>query len=277
MYEKFILRNKKMLLTGYDWELKYPIAVICLIHGIGEYAERYDKIAEIFNRDNIAVVSMDLRGHGLTEGIRGHAAPRNSVLEDIDCLIRFIEDKYVNTPIFIYGHSMGGNIGLDYRRIGSKKAAIKGYIITGPWLVLIKKIPKILELFVTVASYLKPEATMDTGLDASKIAHVENEVKDYIRNPLIHKKISLQTAVDCMKASKLILSSEPNSTKDLLIMHGTHDRICDIEGSRKLKKLEGDNATLIEWDGLYHEIHNEKEREKVIKAEIDWIKSILII
>ena len=80
-----------------------------------------------------------------------------------------------------------------------------------------------------------------------------------------------------MKASKLILSAVPNNPKDLLLMHGSHDRICDIEGSRKLKKLEGDNANLIEWEGLYHEIHNENEREKVIKAEIDWIKSILII
>ncbi len=275
MFEKFILKSKEIELKGYIWHKADPIAVVIIIHGIGEYAARYDKIAEIFNNENIAVLSMDLRGHGLSGGIRGHASPRTAVMNDIDTLIEFTENKYGPKPIFVYGHSMGGNISLDYRRIGPNRNKPEGYIITGPWLILVKKVPWLLERFVEIASKIKPEMTMDTGLDASNLAHIDKEVSDYIKDPLVHKKISIMTAVDCMNASKSILANKCKNGKSILIMHGTNDKICSIEGSRKVKEIEGDNATLVEWEGLYHEIHNEKERESVIKTEIDWIKKIL--
>lgn len=275
MFENFILKSKGIDLKGYLWYKADPIAAVLIIHGIGEYAGRYDKIAEIFNKEKIAVLSMDLRGHGLTEGVRGHAAPRIAVMNDIDALIEHTEDIYGNIPLFIYGHSMGGNISLDYRRIGSNRAKPDGYIITDPWLILIKKVPWLLERFAMLVSKIKPDLTMETGLDASQLAHIDKEVSDYIKDPLIHKKISLLTANDCMNASKAILANKCKYGKSILIMHGTKDKICSIEGSRKVKELEGDNATLVEWEGLYHEIHNEKERESVIKTEIDWIKQIL--
>lgn len=276
MFENFILKSKEIELKGYLWHKAEPIATVLIIHGIGEYAARYDKIAEIFNIENIAVLSMDLRGHGLTEGVRGHASPRSSVMNDIDTLIEFTENKYGTKPIFIYGHSMGGNISLDYRRIGANRLKPAGYIITDPWLILVKKVPWLLEQFVKVASKIKPDMTMDTGLDASNLAHIDKEVSDYIKDPLVHKKISLMTAVDCMNASEAILKNKCKNGKSVLIMHGTMDKICSIEGSRKVKEIEGDNATLVEWEGLYHEIHNEKERVSVIKTEIDWIKKILV-
>ena len=272
MYENFILKSEDMDLFGYNWPAENPDAVVCLIHGIGEYAARYNEVAEIFNKYNISLVSMDLRGHGRTRGTRGHAAPRNLILKDLDNLIKYAQSEYPGKDIFIYGHSMGGNIGLDYRINGKFRDTPKGYVITDPWLILIKKVSPPLQFVVSLISKIKPDFTLKTGLDVKQLAHVENEIKKYAKDSNIHGRISVQTAIDCMKAGEQILSNTSQQKGRLLLMHGTMDKICDIQGSRQLKKIEGENAMLIEWEGLYHEIHNEKEREAVIQTIIKWIK-----
>ena len=64
MYENFDLcKIKDGKIVGYKWDADQPIMTVCIIHGIGEYAARYERVAEAFNRNGIAVVSMDLRGH----------------------------------------------------------------------------------------------------------------------------------------------------------------------------------------------------------------------
>ena len=59
-----------------------------------------------------------LRGHGRSQGVRGACAPRKEVLKDIDALIEYAQAFYPGVPIVMYGHSMGGNITLDYRARG---------------------------------------------------------------------------------------------------------------------------------------------------------------
>ena len=119
MYQLFDFEKRDNFVQGYHFPCAAPSHVVCLIHGIGEYAGRFQRVAEYFNRAGIAVVSMDLRGHGRSEGKRGHCAPREEILKDIDSLIEYGKEFYPGLPIILYGHSMGGNIVLDYRARGT--------------------------------------------------------------------------------------------------------------------------------------------------------------
>ena len=133
MYENFKLAKTEYgTIEGYLWHVDDPVKVVCIIHGIGEYAGRYDRIAERLMKDKIAVVSMDLRGHGLTAGPRGHCAPRDKVLGDVTVLLDFAKTKYPGKDIILYGHSMGGNITFDYRARGELCDLPAAYLITSP-------------------------------------------------------------------------------------------------------------------------------------------------
>ena len=65
-----------------------PEKVICIVHGIGEYGGRFDRVAEAFREKNMAVLAFDLRGHGKSLGKRGHCAPRKDVLSDVSTFYR---------------------------------------------------------------------------------------------------------------------------------------------------------------------------------------------
>ena len=94
MYENFAFPERDKAVTGYHFSCENPSHVLCLIHGIGEHAGRYKRMARILAEKGIAIVSMDLRGHGISSGVRGDTAPRREVLADVDALIMRAKTLY---------------------------------------------------------------------------------------------------------------------------------------------------------------------------------------
>ncbi len=281
MLDNFCLKEvgPQQKIAGYHWPAENPDHVVCLIHGIGEYAGRYERVASAMNEKNIAVVSMDLRGHGLTFGKRGHCAPRKEILKDIDDLITYAQEQYPGIPLILYGHSMGGNITMDYRKRGSKNAELSGFIVSAPWVELVRKVSG--ALYVTVKSLAKiiPQMTISSGVSEKDLGNKKN-VGDYEANPLIHKRISLECAVDGFITGEKMAAGtmEDNGGAigiPMLLMHGTEDKICNVNGSRNVAAVE--DCEYVEWPGLYHEIHNgggESAGDEVILKMLDWIQAI---
>ena len=172
MYRNFELKSDPGII-GYEWECERPRYVVCLIHGIGEHAGRYDRTGKVFQESRIAMVSMDLRGHGLSSGSRGHTSPRICIQEDIDRLIEYIQKKYPEIPLFLYGHSMGGNIALEYRLRGKYRTLPQSYIITSPWLMLKRKIPRYLYIFSQAMAMIKPDFQMSSKIQPELLGNVE--------------------------------------------------------------------------------------------------------
>ena len=87
MYDNIVLKSTKTKTVAYTWDVENPSKVMCIIHGIGEYVGRYDRMAKVLNEAGIAVIGVDLPGHGLSEGKRGHAAPRAYVLDVVTAML----------------------------------------------------------------------------------------------------------------------------------------------------------------------------------------------
>jgi len=280
VFENFKVDRKGVSLVGYHWPVQNPNHVVCLIHGVSEHDGRYDRMATYFNEAGIAVMGMDLRGHGLSTGKRGDASPRAEVLKDVDALLKHIEDTYPGVPVVMYGHSMGGNITLDYRKRGLKNDVPAGYVISAPWVLLCRNVPKPLYTALNVASKVVPKIGMDTGISQSSLGNKKNVEKDK-DDVLMHHVISLRCASEGFKIGMQLYEGtlEGNNAankKPLLLMHGTEDRVCRIEGSRAIAAKEPD-IKYVEWEGLYHEIHNggaESTGEEVIQYAINFIKSV---
>jgi acylglycerol lipase len=271
MNESFVISSNGCHIEGYDWIVEDPKCVVCLIHGIGEYAARYDHVASYFQANDIAMMAIDLRGHGKSDGKRGHAAPRLSIFADMDLLIERAFFKYPDKPVYLYGHSMGGNIVLDYRARGALRDLLSGAVVTAPWLTLKRRIKPSLIWTMRILAAVKPDILINTGLQANNISRVETEVMKYKTDPMIHHKISALTAINGVDAAANILSAQLGTGRPLLLMHGTEDRICDISGSRQVRAIEGEACTYVEWEGLYHEIHNEKWNREVLDTIVRWL------
>lgn len=282
MYDQFCLKTVSRqggVITGYRWERENPLAVICIIHGIGEYAGRYERMAQKLQDAGYALCSMDLRGHGTSLGKRGHCAPRYEIHKDIDDLLGYAECRYSRKPLVLYGHSMGGNLVLDYRKRGNKNGLPSAYIVSAPWIQLVRTIPSWQYTAVKALAKLIPDFAISSGVSAAELGNPK-AVGNYEADPLTHKKISLQCALDGFETGNAMaegMLADNGRAKEIpmLLMHGTEDKICSIEGSDKIAALE--KCDYIRWPGLYHEIHNggsESNGNEVIAEMIRWLQGL---
>lgn len=277
----FVLLKKKMdfnirlsngqILKGF---IKSPgsdlRAVIVLVHGLGEHIQRYNDWAGLFNKENIGFAGVDLPGHGLSDGKKGHIKNYSVTDEMISILLGECRKTFPGTPLFIYGHSLGGGIVLDY--LVRNKPKVRGAIVTSPWLRLSFEPEKAKVRLATFMKGIFPSLVQPSGLKTEHLSRNSEVVARYKADPLVHGKISVSLFYSAMKAGKNALLNAKDLNVPLLLMHGSDDQICSPEGSREFASLTG-LADLKIWDGGYHELHNESFRQEVFSFITAWINS----
>lgn len=252
-----------------DWHIENAKAVVLIVHGLGEHCERYAPMASFFNENGIGFLGYDRRGHGRSEGKRGHTISYQAYLDEVAELLKQADILYPKTPVFLYGHSMGGNIALNF--VLQRKPQIAGLIATGAWIVLVKNPPSLLIAFAKVINNIFPTFTQGNGLNTKDISSVSEEVKKYENDPLVHDKITSNTGLEMMKAANSLSNFAGEFPVPALVMHGGADKIVSPKGSQDFYKNAKGDLTFKEWNGLYHEIHNEARRSEVFEYTLQWI------
>lgn len=252
-----------------NWSVKEPRAVIALVHGQGEHIGRYAHVAQWFNRHGIAVLGYDQQGYGRSEGKRGHAPNLHALLDDIGLLLEKTRQMYPGTPVFLYGHSMGGGLVLNY--VTRYEPALEGLIATAPWIRLAFEAPAFKVVAGRFLRRFMPTLTLPTGLAAHFLSHDEAVVKAYKTDPLVHNKLSAAAGIALLEGAKWLDNWAGTFNIPVLLQHGSDDKITSADAtSRFAGRVKGD-VTHREWPGLYHEIHNEKEKEEVFDYTLGWM------
>jgi acylglycerol lipase len=260
------------------WEPEsQPAAAVCLVHGLGEHSGRYAHVAAALNEAGYALLGMDLRGHGRSGGQRGHTPTCDAMLDDIDQLLVEAATRYPDRPRFLYGHSLGGGLVLCHalRRAsparGNVSGDVAGVIATGPTLRTAFTPPAWKVAAGKVTYNLLPALSMPNGLDRSALSRDPQVVERYNSDPLVHDRLSARLGMDILRNGERALEDAARSPVPLLLMHGADDRITSAEASREFAQRSDANCTLKIWDGLYHEIHNEPEKQEVLAYMIRWM------
>ncbi len=244
-------------------------AVIILVHGLGEHVQRYFYWADLFRKEGIAFLGVDLPGHGRSDGRRGNIRSYNRLGEMLDILIRSCNQTFPGCPVYIYGHSLGGGIVLDY--LLRRDPKVKGAIVTSPFLRLAFEPPKIKLFIASVMKNLLPGLIQPSGLNADHLSHDTAVVEKYKNDPLVHDKISVSLFSESMTAAKHALKHASELKVPTLILHGSDDMILSPEGSKEFA-AKTSMVDLKIWEGGYHELHNEPFKDEVFKYIMDWIK-----
>jgi alpha-beta hydrolase superfamily lysophospholipase len=260
-----------LTLLGRVWQTKGdPKGVVNLVHGLGEHSGRYAHVAEALTKAGYNFIGFDLRGHGLSEGKRGHSPNYDSLMDDVALFLDQSRGFFgSDQPHFLYGHSLGGSIVINYGL--RRKPELAGVIATGPALALSFEPPKAKLSLGRMLARLAPAFTMNNTLDVNALARDEAVVKAYQDDVLVHDRISAKLTMDLLDSGKYALEHAADWELPLLLMHGTEDQISSCEGSEAFASRGNGHVTLKLWDGYYHEIHNDLGKEKVIAAVIDWL------
>ncbi len=247
-----------------------PKAVVCLVHGFGEHCMRYTPYIEYFIKKDIAFVAYDQVGHGESGGKRGVITSYNDLLNDVLLCIDKAKELFPNVPQYLYGHSMGGNIALNF--LIKNQPKLQGAIITSPWLTLTNNPSFILRAMVTFLKTIFPNVTIKSGLEIEYISTVNEEVEKYKSDPKNHGKISFRLLNSIVKSGIWAMLNTSKLKVPILLMHGAKDMITSPLSSLIASKGNKEQIKFIEWANAYHELHNEVNREEVANTVLNWIK-----
>lgn len=265
----YFLGQDGLRLNYRHWDCENAQKVVCIVHGLGEHSGRYAHVAAAFNQSGISVYAMDIRGHGRSHGKRGHSKNYGLLMGDIEEFLKTARAEYTDLPLYLYGHSMGGNLVANYM-IRMNTNELSGFILTSPWFRLVFDPPAWKVKLGNMASKIYPALTQPSELDPTKLSKEKDVVKAYIEDPLVHDKISAGLFKAIVEAGEYGLSKPAEIKPPGIVLHGNADGIIDWESSRSF--AEGNNNIAFEeLDGLYHEPHNDTEGEKTIALIKEWI------
>jgi alpha-beta hydrolase superfamily lysophospholipase len=240
---------------------------VVLVHGLGEHCSRYGHVAQALVSEGLYVLGFDQRGHGRSPGKRGLISSYDQPLDDIAVALERAQTDAPDLPLFLYGHSLGGLEVLHYGLV--RKPDLQGVIATSPALMI--STSTLNRLMAGLMKHLAPNMIVANGLDASALSHDPLVGQAYLQDPLVHDKVSVRLGSYMMDVGNYVITHAKEWALPLYLAHGTADCICQFEGSAQFAARAGEMVTFHPWEGLYHETHNELNKDEVIQAMIDWL------
>jgi lysophospholipase len=241
--------------------------IIVVVHGFGEHSGRYGHVAERLTRDGWAVFALDHHGHGRSEGPRGRISFPEA-LADIDHLVDLAVERHPGLPVFMLGHSMGGALALRYTLAHRDRLA--GLILSGP-LVQVEGRP-VAQLLGRVLGRLVPSLPL-ARLDPNLVSRDPDVVQAYVEDPLVfHQPLPAATVSEFLRHAATLPAEVDRIRLPTLLMYGTEDGLCAPQGAVLVsQRIGATDLTTKPYDGLYHEILNEPERERVLDDVCRWL------
>lgn len=264
--------NDGLSLFGRAWisPSKNPKGIVHLVHGLGEHSGRYDHVGKALSDNGYHLAGFDLRGHGLSEGPQGHAPGFPHLFEDIQLFIKeTIKHLGNSVPIFLYGHSLGGNLVIN---LGIRNHLVfNGAIVTSPALRIENRQPKWKLALAKFLAERIPHLTLGNGLESDALSRNAAIVKAYQDDVYVHDRISASMGFDLLESGRIALEKAEQWTAPLLLMHGTADRITSYSASKEFADKAGKQVEFVPWEDYYHELHNDLGSEKIITKMILWL------
>jgi acylglycerol lipase len=248
-----------------------PVAVLIVVHGIAEHSGRYSNLVDYFVPKGYAIYSFDLRGHGKSEGKRSYVERFSYYLDDLRTFCNIVSEENKNVKTFLVGHSMGSTIAIAYAI--EHQSELSGLIVSGTTLKAGASISKASIFMAKILSVLTPKIGV-TALDSAGISRDKAVVEAYVNDPLNYTgKLSARVGAELLKMMEKLQSEISKLSLPILVMHGTADRISDPSSSQMVFDVAGSkDKTLKLYEGFYHEIFNDPDRQQVFSDMGDWLK-----
>jgi alpha-beta hydrolase superfamily lysophospholipase len=252
-----------------------PVAALCLVHGLGEHSGRYQNVVDYLVPRGYAVYGFDLRGHGRSPGRRGYIKSWEELRGDVGSFLRHVdrlEGATGNRPLFLMGHSFGGLIVLEFVLHNGRQApALNGVVVSAPGLST-EGFSPVLLLIARFLSRIQPALTIKTGLDSTALSRDPAVALAYQQDPLVHGVGTPRLTTESMAAIQRTFASVGSWQVPVLMFHGTADRLVPPAASRRFfDRVPIEDKQLIEYEGGFHESHNDVEYERVLADLEQWL------
>lgn len=249
-----------------------PQGVVTIAHGYGEHSGRYEHVAARLTSAGYAVYAPDHHGHGRSDGRPGRVVLADAVA-DLDQLITSVAiARHPHLPQFLLGHSMGGAIALRYAIAHQQR--LRAVVLSAP-LAEVEGAPA-LKAVGKVLGVVLPGLPV-SRVDPALVSRDRAVVDAYVADPLnYHGPISAAVAREFIVHVESLPTDVRTIELPTLLLWGSADRLCPPRGAEMVAaEIGSSDLSAHAFDGLFHEIMNEPERDQVLDEIVAWLDAHL--
>jgi len=246
---------------------------IVLVHGLGEHVGRYAHVASHLTQAGWDLFGYDQRGHGRSAGARGAVPREDALVEDLREVLRVVREQRAahgdrSGPLLLLGHSMGGQVAATF--VARAPAAVDALILTSP--ALDAELSLLQRWQLAIGRALVPDVAMGNQLDATKISHDPAVVHAYRTDPLVHDRITARLAATILAGGREVRAAAAQWRVPTLLLWAGDDHLVAARGSAAFAAAAPRSVVTAQcFDGLYHELLNERDATPVFAALDAWL------
>ncbi len=246
-----------------------PRGGVTIVHDAGDHGGRYVELAKTLTQAHWAVALPDLRGHGRSEGPRGHSNGVRETVRDLDAVQDHLAYRLPDAPKVLVGVGLGAIWALAYAL--EKPGALAGLVLCSPRWTPMFEPPKPAGGFLKMFKKLGPDAPGAIGNDAAKLTRDAKEQAAWKSDALVHDVITARAASQAVEVAKDSGARLVELAMPVLVMHGASDAIADASES---KRRASANVEVRVYDGMAHDLFHDLGRERAIAELRDWIAKL---
>lgn len=255
------------------WEASGGRAQIVILHGLGDHAGRFGRVGLELARRGFSASALDLPGHGLSGGPRGHVRSWNEYRAALGALLAQLRPPGETRPLILLGHSMGGLVALDW--MFAYPGRVRALVLSAPPFELAMK-PLIFKVWLArFAERVVPALTQGNQIPPSLLSRDPEVVRAHRADPLIHHRISARLYIEFLKAQQAAARRAREMTVPTLIIQGERDPVASAPAAERwAAAAPPGRVTFRVWPGCLHEVLNEPEGPRVLEEVAVWCESM---
>lgn len=246
-----------------------------IVHGIGEHSGRYEHVARRLLASGYNVHLLDLPGHGRSPGPRGHLGSFARFLALLHAFIRHVSDTHEGAAPVLLGHSLGGLLATGYA--DAHPASIRALVLSSPVWGILVPVPWWKRALAQALGRLWPSLTLRRpSASGETLSHDPEVGRRYHADPLVHFRVSAQLYLEMRAAIDSLPERLARMTLPVLILQAGDDRLASASVVRLLfPSIASAHKGLIVYDGLYHEVFNEVDKDTVFRDLLTWLERVV--
>lgn len=252
-------------------------ARIMLVHGYAEHAGRYERIIELLVDQGLSVAAGDLRGHGRSQGRRGHVTRFAHYLDDLNAMLAHLRKHEADAlPLFLLGHSLGGLIAACH--VQAQPGSVHGLVLVAPFVRLKFAVPPWKLSLARVVSGLWPTFHLPSGVPPELLSRDPDYFSLLESDPLAFKHATARWFTETVATQRRTLGTPSAVAVPTLLMLAGDDAIVCNESARMLHATIATHANtspVYEYQACYHDLLHEPEHARIIADLIAWIDARL--
>ncbi len=249
-----------------------PKVLLIIVHGLGEHSHRYRNVMDAMVGRQMGVALFDLRGHGRSEGRRGHIRSFRDYLQDVRQFIQLCKALHPEPcRFFLVGHSLGGLIVLAYclERI----EFLSGVIASGPAIGVKLEIPNYKKILASILSAFLPSIQFQNEVHPHLLSRDPLIVESYLSDPLVHHEATARFYTETTRTMAEVRRNIPVLRLPVLFLQGENDRIVDPRATEQaFQAIQFKDKALQTYPNNLHEVFNDLDKERVFEDLYHWIQ-----